>query len=192
MRINRKKIINKAWWLMGLMGICLHTNVAVVAQTCDPSVPATAPASRFNDNGDGTVTDRKTGLMWKQCMEGKTGHGCGDGSAEVLNWQEALQRAESSDFAGYQDWRLPNIKELNSIVERKCYNPAINLTIFPNTPSSAKNEKIAFWTGTPSTSNSKTWVVDFKDHLHRHSYSSDKTGRIYSSYYARLVRDTQH
>jgi uncharacterized protein DUF1566 len=56
--------------------------------------------------GDGTVSDLATGLMWG---EGDSGSG--------LNWEEALTYAESSTLGGYSDWRLPNVKELQSIVD---------------------------------------------------------------------------
>jgi hypothetical protein len=65
--------------------------------------------NKFNDNGDGTVTDSATGLMWQQ----------GD-SQTRLNWQEALDYAKqknSENYLGYSDWRLPNVKELQSIVD---------------------------------------------------------------------------
>ena len=57
----------------------LHSGVAIVllgvanvaqSQTCDPDKPITRPDSRYTDNGNGTVTDLVTGLMWKQCSEG--------------------------------------------------------------------------------------------------------------------------
>jgi hypothetical protein len=60
----------------------------------------------FVDHGDGTVTDGATGLMWQQAD---------DGSA--YNWEDALSYAEGLVFAGYDDWRLPNAKELQSIVD---------------------------------------------------------------------------
>jgi len=59
----------------------------------------------FVDNGDGTITDRATGLMWQQ-----TDSGVG------MDWLAALTYAEDAATAGYDDWRLPNIKELQSIV----------------------------------------------------------------------------
>jgi hypothetical protein len=62
--------------------------------------------NNFKANGDGTVTDEATGLMWQQADNG-TG----------VNWEEALSAAENSGFAGYADWRLPNAKELQSIVD---------------------------------------------------------------------------
>lgn len=60
----------------------------------------------FQDNADGTITDNATGLMWTQ-----------DDNGEGLTWEDALAFAENSVFAGYTDWRLPNVKELQSIVD---------------------------------------------------------------------------
>lgn len=62
----------------------------------------------FVDNGDGTVTDRATGLMWQKADDGRK-----------RNWREALDYAESLSLAGHNDWRLPNAKELQSIVDYK-------------------------------------------------------------------------
>ncbi len=60
----------------------------------------------FQGNKDGTVTDNATGLMWTK----------GDNGSPV-DWENALLYCENLDKAGYQDWRLPNIKELQSIVD---------------------------------------------------------------------------
>lgn len=60
----------------------------------------------FHDNGNGTVTDRATGLMWQQADSGK-----------AMNWEQALAYAAVFKLAGYSDWRLPNAKELQSIVD---------------------------------------------------------------------------
>ena len=60
----------------------------------------------FTDNGDGTITDLATGLMWQQADNG-----------EGLDWEDALNYAESLNMAGYDDWRLPDAKELQSIID---------------------------------------------------------------------------
>ncbi|MFH0964424.1 MAG: DUF1566 domain-containing protein [Planctomycetota bacterium] len=60
----------------------------------------------FIDNGDGTITDRATGLTWMKNDSGKP-----------MNWEQALAWAETQEYAGYSDWRLPNAKELQSIVD---------------------------------------------------------------------------
>ena len=69
----------------------------------------------FVDNGDGTVTDGATGLTWIQADSAALQAGSKrDGK---LNWQQALQWAENLTYAGHSDWRLPNAKELHSIVD---------------------------------------------------------------------------
>ena len=132
---------NQKWAELSLLLLTLVA-MGAQAQTCKSEIPASTPDSQLQDNGDGTVTDLKTGLMWKQCTEGQSGSGCVDGSPIDYNiWQKALQRAQevnnSGGFAGFSDWRVPNIKELASLVELQCREPAINLTRFPNTPASS-------------------------------------------------------
>jgi hypothetical protein len=60
----------------------------------------------FVDNGNGTITDAATGLTWH-----------GDDSGEGMDWGDALSYCESLTLAGYDDWRLPNATELQSIVD---------------------------------------------------------------------------
>ncbi len=60
----------------------------------------------FVDNGDGTISDLATGLMWQMSDDGQT-----------RDWQSALAYSEDLTIAGYDDWRLPNVKELQSIVD---------------------------------------------------------------------------
>jgi hypothetical protein len=72
---------------------------------------------RFTDNGDGTVTDRGTGLMW---VENPTAAGV----VGTYNWFNAILACENLNYAGHTDWRLPNILELYSICNFAAYNPA--------------------------------------------------------------------
>ncbi len=60
----------------------------------------------FKDNGDGTISDLATGLMWQQSDNG-----------QGINWQKALEYAQNLELGGYDDWRLPSAKELQSIVD---------------------------------------------------------------------------
>lgn len=71
--------------------------------------------NQFHDNGDDTITDRATGLTW---MKLDSGHlSAGQSKDGRLNWEQALRWAEGLEFVGHSDWRLPNIKELHSIVD---------------------------------------------------------------------------
>ena len=86
-------------------------------------------AASFTDNGDGTVTDSDTELMWQQ----------GDDGIK-RNWLDALSHCEGLSLAGYSDWKLPDIKELESITDDTKYSPAIDTTFFPNVPNADLQE----------------------------------------------------
>jgi len=121
-------------------------------QICDVSLyPLSTPTARFEDNGDGTVTDKQSKLMWMRCAVGQTwAKGTCSSAAAELSWQGAVDAARAINKRGnffFSDWRLPQVPELAGIAERQCKNPRINLLVFPGTPS------VAFWTATsrPST-----------------------------------------
>lgn len=71
--------------------------------------------NQFVDNGDGTITDEATGLMWMTFDSGY--YEAGDAGDGTMDWDDALEWAENLVFAGYDDWTLPNVKELQSIVD---------------------------------------------------------------------------
>jgi hypothetical protein len=100
--------------------------------------------NQFVGNGDGTVTDRATGLTW---MQGDSGRG--------MNWQSALAYAENLNFAGHDDWRLPDAKELHSIVDYSrspdtTDSPAIDpvFTTTAITNEAGNKDYPFFWTST--------------------------------------------
>ncbi len=127
------------------------------AQTCRNDITPTTPIQDFTLHDDGTVTHNKTGLMWMRCALGQNWNGATcTGSAQAYTWRAALQAAEGSSFAGYSDWRLPDIKALGSIVEQACVSPAINATVFPATPLDW------FWSASPYADHvSYAWRVHF-------------------------------
>ena len=87
-------------------------SLAVVAATCPPNHPPSAtPDSAYTINADDTVIHIATGLMFKRCNEGRSGAACATGSTGLINWPGALTAARNSTFAGYSDWRLPNLQE---------------------------------------------------------------------------------
>ncbi len=99
----------------------------------------------FVDNGDGTITDNATGLLWQQADDGV-----------ARDWQNSLTYAETLVLAGHSDWRLPNAKELQSIVDyTRCpdltQSPAINpifSTTGINDPDGNPGQYPYFWTST--------------------------------------------
>ena len=99
----------------------------------------------FVNNNDGTVTDTATGLMWQQADDGQT-----------RDWQNALSYAENLSLANYTDWRLPNAKELQSIVDytrspSATNSPAIDpvfSTSTINDPDGNPGHYPYFWTST--------------------------------------------
>jgi len=121
------------------------------------------PDSTYTDNGDWTITDNKTGLMWKKCPLGLDLDDCSRGAALSLNWSDAMRAAGSvNDDNGYTDWRIPNKNELNSLVEYACSLPAINSTFFPNGPT-IENAYGNYWTSTPLVDDgNKVWYINFQ------------------------------
>lgn len=108
--------------------------------------------NNFEDNSNGTVTDQATELMWMQ-----------DDNGEGLNWQEALTYAESFVYGGYSDWRLPNAKELQSILDydrspsttnSAAIDPLFNCTQI--TDEGGSPDYPFYWSGTTHAN----WQVD--------------------------------
>lgn len=152
-----------------ILSTVLLPSAVASAQTCNSALPETAAIVNFEDHGNGTITDNYTGLMWQRCAVGLTGTSCATGSIQEMSWDTALQYVDtintSGGYAGYSDWRLPNIKELGTIVEYRCSNPAINTTIFPNTPS------LWFWTLSPDVVNANnSLIISFTDGSNRNEY----------------------
>lgn len=109
------------------------------------SVAVDALRRSLTDNGDGTVTDNHTGLMWQNADSGTS-----------LTWDEALRYAEGLTLAGRDDWRLPNVKELQSINDESLTNPSLDRTYFSGTLP-AEN-----WSSTTQVNQpSQAWTVDF-------------------------------
>jgi hypothetical protein len=124
----------------------------------------------YTDNGDGTVSDPRTVLTWMRCAMGQTwASGTCSGTASSYTWDQAVALSGATTFAGQSDWRLPNIRELQSIVDRSTSSPAINTAAFPNTPSSS------FWSGSPYANYSYgAWYVYFDfGYVYSHDRSSD-------------------
>jgi hypothetical protein len=164
-----------------LLMLLFSSSTNVFSQTIKTYIDNQWQDSLYTDHKDGTVTDIKTTLMWKRCPEGLSGSGC-TGTAEKYSYKLAIERADASEnkpFATYSDWRLPNIKELRSLVARDRYLPAINSTFFPNTPNSY------FWSSSPyAYFTNSAWILDF-------DYGDDYYYHRSNYIYVRLVRGGQ-
>lgn len=91
----------------------------------------------LTDNGDGTVSDKATQLMWQQ-----------DDSTKTYNWDDAISYCETASTGGYTDWRLPNAKELQSILD---------YTRSPDTTGSAAIDPLFNATGFTNEAGQKDW-----------------------------------
>jgi len=105
------------------------------------------PEERLVDNGDGTVSDLHTGLMWQQEI------------GDPLAWGAALSYAETLSLAGYSDWRLPNLKELGSLLyDARQQSAPLDTSLLP-LPSAP-----IFWSSTTSgRSPADAWYIAFDD-----------------------------
>ncbi len=173
--------------------ICLMISLPVLSQAqlnCNDSTIATTPTTRFTDNMNGTVTDKKTKLMWMRCGESLDWNSLSKSCQFShfrknlnYNWKSALNRVTeiNANFGGYHDWRLPNINELHSIIERQCYLPALNQVIFP----AAILLDEYYWSSSQSTDDgTEAWAIDFN---RGYDFTVSKDG-----YFGQilLVRDT--
>jgi hypothetical protein len=102
------------------------------------------PVAVLLNNGNGTVTETKTGLIWQQ------------GETDSKTWVHALSYCEGLSLGGHSDWRLPNVRELESLFDDTRDNPAIDTSFFPDASVSF------YWSSTTITSKpSGAWHVAF-------------------------------
>ncbi|MBU1667443.1 DUF1566 domain-containing protein [bacterium] len=121
----------------------------------------------FTRDANGIVTDSTTGLAWQD-----------DSIGSQMNWQSAIDNCEALTLGGHEDWRLPNLNELTSLVDDREYNPSID-DVFQNTASNY------YWSSTTYANYSYyAWCVYFSSGLQGNSYKSHNN-------YVRCVRAGQ-
>lgn len=144
-----------------------HKTYSSLSVRCVSGEKRTEP-NHFTDNGDGTVRDNTTGLIWQKCSYGQDPPSC-TSSLTMDNWENAVSYCKNLDLAS-RSWRLPNINELNSLVDVTRYEPTIHPAFFLGTgqdnywSSTTDSPTAAFFTnfqhGTVS-SNSKTTFYNY-------------------------------
>ena len=135
---------------------------AAIAAAAAPS-----PTTRFVDNGDGTITDTRTNLMWSKATL----------SDACVTQHKAAEICAGLDLAGHKDWRLPTVEELFPLADRTRQNPAIDTEAFPDTQSDW------YWTSTIAAwSSDLAWYVSFDYGI------SNNYHRGYSYAFVRAVR----
>jgi hypothetical protein len=138
----------------GILHYSTKTNTDPFYVRCVRGTPPPSPHT-FTVHGDGTVTDDVTGLMWQQMDDN-----------DLRNWDDALDYCEDLVLppGEHTDWRLPDVKELRSIIDYEEYEPALDPAVFPGT-------NFAFyWSSNTTVSQpNDAWYVHFSDGQVHHS-----------------------
>ena len=113
-------------------------------------------AARFVANGNNTVYDRATGLTWIADPIQLGGIWGSGGNATQMTWNDAIDNCAALSHGGRDDWRLPNMFELVTILNFSQSSPAIDESVFPNTASAY------YWTSTTRCNyTSQAWKITF-------------------------------
>lgn len=119
---------------------------------------------RFIDNRDGTITDTKTDLIWQK-----------EADCKAYTWPEAMNYCRGLNLAGHEDWRLPTVQELVSLVDYGRFDMAIDPAF--------QCFSAYYWSSTTNAYNTDSaWNVSFYSGS---NYYYDKS----NSYYVRAVRE---
>jgi len=113
-----------------------------------PSEPAVAPPNQYTIVAEGEVRDNYTGLVWQR-----------GGSDDMLSWEAAVEYCDTLDLNG-NEWRLPSIRELATLVDEARVAPAINTEMFPDTKYGARSNN---WYWATPQRGSAAWALNFDD-----------------------------
>jgi hypothetical protein len=153
---------NSAWGVNFVMGhVGYGTKDIHDLVRCARGGPSVNTTPRFTRDtsvsNEPAVLDNVTGLVWQGCAAGVNGNACAYGSAVRYTWQEALAYCEGLSWAGHSDWRLPNKKELGSIMDERQPLPKIDTNAFP-----ATSYDYFYWSSSSAEwSPAGAWIADF-------------------------------
>jgi hypothetical protein len=115
--------------------------------------PAVAPPNQYTLISDDVAQDYYTRLIWER-----------DGAASgLLDWDAAVSYCESLSLSGYDNWRLPTVRELSTLVDEALVAPSINETVFPDTSYGARQPDKWYWASHAARSGSAHWGINFDD-----------------------------
>ncbi len=148
-----------------------HVNDVSPSVLCVSPGPG-LPSPEYIDHGDGTVTDRSTGLTWQKCNRGQNNDSTCTGTGTQQTWTDALAYCNSLNLAA-RNWRLPSVNELKSLANYSTANPAVNTSMFPGTRADF------YWSATTVLSNtSRAWVVWFQHGTLDETYGKNELFRV--------------
>ncbi|MCP1727772.1 hypothetical protein J2T60_001772 [Natronospira proteinivora] len=185
---------------VGYLAVSLLTFSAVnalhasVTQDCSAHMPRSTPNESFELVQGGMAVHKETGLKWARCLVGQEWEdGSCVGSPKVVRFfPQAADVAEDSNYGGYEDWRVPNIKELESILEYACRDPAFNLEVFDAQPAQS-----VLWSSTPNETGDgemNIWTIDARTNIVGNMPMDIRPYSGYPEYHfthVRLVRDPE-
>lgn len=182
-RYQFTKLVNDTSYSYRVVALSSHDILAVSnAVTVTPGKPRDQQIGQYIVSADGqVVTDTKTGLIWRRCVEGMTYDSqrmsC-MGKYGVYSYSDAQQHAQQVANGTGQAWRVPTVDELRTLLDStQTSAPFINREVFPGTPSAS------FWSSSPYTdSTSGAWDIDFGSHGIDDDYSRNDSCAV------RLVR----
>jgi len=125
---------------------------------------------KYKDNGNGTITDKVTRLIWEKKSDDDSIHD----KDTTYTWDNAfavhVAGLNTGNFAGHHDWRVPNVKELQSIIDYENSNPAVDPAFNNNCSGGCTvltcscTRASEYWSSSTSAlSPASTWLVDFED-----------------------------
>jgi hypothetical protein len=148
---------NSAWYIdFGAGGTYDNASPAAYVRCVHSSVPdGGVPANRYQET-NGTVLDSVTGLTWQQAVPGNPCPTVGGGDCTEAGAKAYCAGLALGGIPG--GWRLPTIKEIASIIDIERESPAVDGSVFPNTPATW------FWTPTPDLgAQGQSWCADFNE-----------------------------
>lgn len=146
--------------------LLLFFTSTIQAQICvEDSIPETVSTENFDFSTSGVATDRIHGLTWQRCAYGMTWNAvtatC-EGTPQKLTWQDALLKSTTDPALVGAGWRLPNFKEILTVIDYQCFIPPLNAELFPNAPAAINS---GFWTSTPvqntpTPTKVRAWLIE--------------------------------